>query len=199
MGRASSAGTSSFGDCRRRSSSRVAAYRHGIRRSLPARSFRCSRVLASRPTVRSPRTITRSCRCLRVCGRNGNRLDHAAHAPIAGTAHSRCYCGCVRISVRSRIGKDGKEPSSFCLGRCELFVTAIIERSGASNARRFQVRVADGRRFVIRHQADADRWELAAVYAPSSPRRSAVSAITSAASQETRPLSRSGFRSTTGR
>ncbi|HEY9531883.1 MAG TPA: hypothetical protein VIQ55_10850 [Burkholderiales bacterium] len=78
----------------------------------------------------------------------------------------------MRISVRSRSGRTGKEPWSFCLGRCELFVMDILERCELTGACRFHVRVSDGRRFVIRHQVDADRWELAAVYAPSSPRRS---------------------------
>jgi hypothetical protein len=77
----------------------------------------------------------------------------------------------VRISVRSRTGKKGKEPWSFCLGRCELYVTDIIERCELTGACRFQVRVTDGRRFVIRHQPTADLWELAAVYAPSARSR----------------------------
>ncbi len=70
----------------------------------------------------------------------------------------------MRISVRSRAGRYGKEPCSFCLGRCELYVTDIIERAEVTGANRFQVRVSDGRRFVIRHQPSTDRWELAAVY-----------------------------------
>lgn len=69
----------------------------------------------------------------------------------------------MRISVRSRPGIHGLEPCSFCLGRCSLQVVDILERSGRTDARRFQVRVADGRRFVLRHQPAGDRWELAAV------------------------------------
>jgi hypothetical protein len=77
----------------------------------------------------------------------------------------------MRISVRSRAGRKGQEPWSFCLGRCELYVSDILERCEVTGAYRFQVRVTDGRRFVIRHQPALDRWELAAVYAPrSSPR-----------------------------
>jgi hypothetical protein len=77
----------------------------------------------------------------------------------------------MRISVRSRAGRKGKEPWSFCLGRCELYVSEILERCEVTGAYRFQVRVTDGRRFVIRHHPALDRWELAAVYAPrSSPR-----------------------------
>ena len=58
----------------------------------------------------------------------------------------------MRISVRSRTGRKGKEPWSFCLGRRELYVTDILERCELTGACRFQVRVTDGRRFVIRHQ-----------------------------------------------
>jgi hypothetical protein len=78
----------------------------------------------------------------------------------------RWYRGCVRISVRSRTGRKGKEPSSFCLGRCELYVTGILERRELTGIYRFKVRVHDGRRFVIRHQPATDRWELDAVYGP---------------------------------
>jgi hypothetical protein len=44
------------------------------------------------------------------------------------------------------------EPCSFRLGQRSLHVVDILERGGLADARRFQVRVADG-----------DRWELAAV------------------------------------
>jgi hypothetical protein len=77
----------------------------------------------------------------------------------------------MRISVRSRAGRKGKEPWSFCLGRRELYVTDILERCELTGACRFQVRVTDGRRFVIRHQPATDLWELAAVYAPSAMSR----------------------------
>jgi len=72
----------------------------------------------------------------------------------------------VRISVRSRAGRNGKEPRSFCLGRRELHVADILERRDLTGVHRFQVRVFDGRRFVIRHQPATDCWELAAVYGP---------------------------------
>jgi hypothetical protein len=77
----------------------------------------------------------------------------------------------VRISVRSRTGRNGKEPCSFCLGRRELYVTDILERCELTGICRFQVRVPDGRRFVIRHQPATDRWELAAVYGPGQAHR----------------------------
>ena len=76
----------------------------------------------------------------------------------------------MRISVRSRAGTNGSEPCSLCLGRCSLRVVDILERRELDDARRFQVRVTDGRRFVLRYQPAADRWELAAVYAPQKPK-----------------------------
>jgi hypothetical protein len=72
----------------------------------------------------------------------------------------------MRISVRTRAGQNGRLPCSFCLGACQLYIVDILERCQLGDACRFQVRVSDGRRFVIRHQPDLDRWELAAVYAP---------------------------------
>jgi hypothetical protein len=42
----------------------------------------------------------------------------------------------------------------------------IIERRELTGVCRFQVRVPDGRRFVILNRPATDRWELAAVYAP---------------------------------
>lgn len=69
--------------------------------------------------------------------------------------------------MRSRPGRNGIEPCSFRLGQRSLHVVDILERGGLADARRFQVRVADGRRFVIRHQPAGDRWELAAVMRPS--------------------------------
>ncbi|MGH8669555.1 MAG: hypothetical protein ACREUN_01515 [Burkholderiales bacterium] len=72
----------------------------------------------------------------------------------------------MRISVRTRAGHSGREPCSFCLGACRLQVVDILERCQVADACRFQVRVSDGRRFVIRYQPQLDRWELAAVYPP---------------------------------
>ena len=72
----------------------------------------------------------------------------------------------MRISVRSRAGRHGKEPCSFCLGRCELYVADILERRELAGVHRFKVQVFDGRRFVLRHQPATDLWELSAVYGP---------------------------------
>jgi len=70
----------------------------------------------------------------------------------------------MRISVRSRCAESGQEPSSFCLGRSQLQVVSILERRELADAHCFEVRVLDGRSFVMCHQPQTDSWELAAVY-----------------------------------
>ena len=57
------------------------------------------------------------------------------------------------------------EPRRLQLGSRSLQIIRILERSELTGACRFQVRVSDGRRFVIRHESASGRWELAAVYA----------------------------------
>ena len=74
----------------------------------------------------------------------------------------------MKISVGSRPCSSGKEPHRLGFGRCSpLPVTAILQRRDEGNARLFDLRVLDGRRFTVRHQADLDQWELVAVRAAS--------------------------------
>jgi hypothetical protein len=70
----------------------------------------------------------------------------------------------MRISVSCRSGRKGKEPCSVHLGSADLPVAAIVERHEEPERQCFEVRVFDGRRFVLCHHADHDDWELAAVY-----------------------------------
>lgn len=70
----------------------------------------------------------------------------------------------MRISVRSRCTKCGKEPGTFCLGRAQLSVVSIVERHDTADSHYFEVRVPDGRDFLLRHQTQTDVWQLAAVY-----------------------------------
>jgi hypothetical protein len=71
----------------------------------------------------------------------------------------------MKISVGSRPCGNGKEPHRLSFGRCApLAVTAILQRRDEGDARVFDLRVLDGRRFVVRHQAQHDQWELVAVY-----------------------------------
>jgi hypothetical protein len=73
----------------------------------------------------------------------------------------------MRISVCSR-GRR-KEPCRFCLGEARHRVVAILGERNEGDAHRFEVRIPDGRRFVLCHHVQADRWELAAAY-PRAPR-----------------------------
>jgi hypothetical protein len=43
-------------------------------------------------------------------------------------------------------------------------VTAVLERHDEGETRVFDVRVLDGRRFVVRRQTDLGQWELVAAY-----------------------------------
>ena len=40
----------------------------------------------------------------------------------------------------------------------------MLARRDQADSQIYEVRVLDGRRFVVRRQIDADRWELVAVY-----------------------------------
>lgn len=77
----------------------------------------------------------------------------------------------MKISVGSRSGKSGKEPYRLCLGHCSLPVTAVLDLHDEGETRVFEVRVLDGRRFVVRRQTEHDQWELVAAYGPSARRR----------------------------
>ena len=71
----------------------------------------------------------------------------------------------MRISVRSRCSRKGKEPCSICVGQSQLRVMAILERRDLADADYFEVRVADGRSFAVSHLRQTDAWELTAVHA----------------------------------
>jgi hypothetical protein len=70
----------------------------------------------------------------------------------------------MKISVGSRPGNNGAEPCRLCLGRSSLPVTAVLERRDEGTARAFEVRVLDGRRFIVRYLSGTDQWELVAVH-----------------------------------
>lgn len=70
----------------------------------------------------------------------------------------------MRISVRSRCSRKGKEPCSICLGQSQLRVMAILERRDLPDTDYFEVRVADGRSFAVSHRRETDAWELTAVH-----------------------------------
>jgi len=71
----------------------------------------------------------------------------------------------MRISVRSRCRTSVKVPCSFCLGSARHPVVAIESDRHDLDADTFEVRILDGRRFVLCHRLEPDQWELAAVHA----------------------------------
>lgn len=71
----------------------------------------------------------------------------------------------MRISVHSRCSRRGSEPCSICLGQARLRITAILERRDLADSDYFEVRVLDGREFVLSHERETDSWKLTAVHA----------------------------------
>ena len=71
----------------------------------------------------------------------------------------------MKITV-CRGGKPGTEeaPSAFFLAERRLPVAAVLNRWTDSAYHLFEVRVDDGRRFVLRSEPPAGRWELVVVY-----------------------------------
>ena len=87
----------------------------------------------------------------------------------------------MKICVLSRIDRRGQPgPDALHLGQRRLRVVVVLARWAEPPYRYFEVRVEDGRRFVLRHDPPAKAWELAAVYAASAL-RSAWRAATAAA------------------
>ena len=68
----------------------------------------------------------------------------------------------MKISVGSRAGRSGNQPHRLCLGRCCLPVSAVLDCYDEGDNRMFDVRVLDGRRFVVRHRSEPEQWELVA-------------------------------------
>jgi len=57
------------------------------------------------------------------------------------------------------------DPRAFILGERRLHVMRVLERAAEDSQRRFRVRVADGREFVLRQDLEAGNWCLALVHA----------------------------------
>lgn len=84
----------------------------------------------------------------------------------------------MRICVQSYPGIRGEEtPCAFHLGGRRLPVIAVLQRWSDLQYRYFELSVSDGRRFVLRYEATARFWELAAVYAGGRPKSSPRAAI----------------------
>ena len=85
----------------------------------------------------------------------------------------------MKISVGSRSCRSGSEPHRLRLGTCSLPVAAVLERHDEGEARVFEVRVLDGRRFIVRRQIGPDQWELVAAYGRPAKRRPPARAMAS--------------------
>jgi hypothetical protein len=70
----------------------------------------------------------------------------------------------MNIRVECYAGHRGEaEPRSFILGETRFAVLEILDRWLEPGHRYFKVRVADGRRFILRHDSRSGEWELAAL------------------------------------
>jgi len=70
----------------------------------------------------------------------------------------------MRICVRTERDSAGKEvPCGFHLGGKRLRVVSVLRRWSENSQHVFEVRVEDGRRFILRFDAGPCRWDLAAV------------------------------------
>jgi len=71
----------------------------------------------------------------------------------------------MKICVLSRTRRDGSnDPYVFHLGQRRHPVVAVVSEWLEPPCRCFLVRVEDGRRFVLRHDASTGQWELAGAY-----------------------------------
>jgi hypothetical protein len=73
----------------------------------------------------------------------------------------------MKIQVQCRRGGD---PRTFLIGARRLHVMRVLERAAEDSLRRYRVRVADGREFVLRHDLESGDWRLARV-SPRAPTR----------------------------
>lgn len=65
------------------------------------------------------------------------------------------------ISVRCHAGYRGDErPTSFTLDGVHHEVTEIVDRWYDPDCRYFKVRTVEGKRSLLRHDLNRDRWEL---------------------------------------
>ena len=70
----------------------------------------------------------------------------------------------MKICVLSRLIRGQHNPHVFHLGQRRLPIVAILEQWAELPYCYFRVRVEDGRRFLLRHDAQSGGWELAAAY-----------------------------------
>jgi len=88
-----------------------------------------------------------------------------------------CVCG------------GGEQPRVFYLGGRRLPVVTVLGAWADGAAHYYEVRVEDGRRFVLRHESATGRWELAAVYRATSHASAASAPFRSPKSTNRYPVS----------
>lgn len=70
----------------------------------------------------------------------------------------------MQIRVECNTGHGGeREPCAFTLGGCRYEVLDLLDRWFGLSDRHFKVKVADGRVFILRHDALSGEWEIAAL------------------------------------
>jgi len=73
----------------------------------------------------------------------------------------------MKITVcRGTKSKAEEAPTAFFLAERRLPVAAVLNRWTDSAYCFFEVRVDDGRHFVLRREPSLERWELVAVHKP---------------------------------
>ena len=66
-----------------------------------------------------------------------------------------------RVSVRTYSGfKADERPTSFSLGGCDVGVVEVVDRWYDLDHNYFKVRGDDGKGYLLRHDLNADAWEL---------------------------------------
>jgi hypothetical protein len=69
----------------------------------------------------------------------------------------------MAIRVESYAGYRGEqEPRAFWLGERRLDVLEIVDRWMEPQRRWYKVRAGDGHTYILRHDEQADEWDLAA-------------------------------------
>lgn len=76
----------------------------------------------------------------------------------------------MEIRVECYAGYRGEEtPRRFFLGRRTVLVEEVVDRWLGTDHRYFKVRGDDRAVYILRHDAEGDRWELTLFLSPDQP------------------------------
>ena len=78
----------------------------------------------------------------------------------------------MKIQVDCVRARRGLEPRYFWLSGQRLHVVEVLERSPGPAHETLRVRIADGREFILAHDAPSGEWELVQVCPPRRAQRS---------------------------